>query len=84
MQHAAEGPQQLRFGLVLDPGSLKAQVNARQQTVAGYRMAWLIPFLHRYPDHRLARALYQHEDGDVDGYSQIGGRLKPLYGMDDS
>lgn len=70
--------------LVLDPGSLKAQVNARQQTVAGYRMAWLIPFLHRYPDHRLARALYQHEDGDVDGYSQIGGRLKPLYGMDDS
>ncbi|MNJ05349.1 hypothetical protein D3C73_1666110 [compost metagenome] len=50
-----------------------------QTSVAPYKLAWLIPFLQRAPDNRLARQLYDSEDGDVDNYSQIGGPLKPLY-----
>jgi poly(beta-D-mannuronate) lyase len=50
-----------------------------QEAVPAHKMTWLLPFLSRYPEHVLARQLYQAEDPRVDAYSQIGGRIKPLY-----
>ncbi|MBM3103546.1 polysaccharide lyase [Pseudomonas sp. P66] len=64
---------------ILDPDALPELKGKSQTSVAPYKLAWLIPFLARTPDHRLARQLYENEDGDVDNYSQIGGPLKPLY-----
>jgi len=64
---------------ILDPDDLPELKGQSQIAVAPYKLAWLIPFLQRAPNHRLARQLYDSEDGDVDNYSQIGGPLKPLY-----
>ncbi|MNH30678.1 poly(beta-D-mannuronate) lyase [compost metagenome] len=64
---------------ILDPDELPELKGKSQTSVAPYKLAWLIPFLQRAPDNRLARQLYDSEDGDVDNYSQIGGPLKPLY-----
>ncbi len=64
---------------VLDPDDLPELKGQAQEDVAPYKMAWLIPFLAREPGHRLARQLYDGEDGEVDSYSQIGGPLKPVY-----
>ncbi len=64
---------------ILDPGNLPELKGQSQTDVAPYKLAWLIPFLQRAPDNRLARQLYDSEDGDVDNYSQLGGPLKPLY-----
>lgn len=64
---------------VLAPDSLAELKGLRQADVAPYKLAWLIPFLARQPQHRLARQLYDSEGGEVDNYSQIGGPLKPAY-----
>ncbi|MBC3452684.1 polysaccharide lyase [Pseudomonas mosselii] len=64
---------------VLAPDSLPQLKGQRQADVAPYKLAWLIPFLARRPEHALARQLYDSEDGEVDNYSQIGGPLKPAY-----
>lgn len=64
---------------VLDPKGLPELQGQSQVDVAPYKMAWLIPFLQRSPQHELARKLYDSLDGDVDNYSQLGGPLKPLY-----
>jgi len=64
---------------VLEPRTLPELDNRKQKKVGSHKMIWLIPFLNRYPDHAWARALYDDQDGEVDNYSQIGGRLKPLY-----
>lgn len=64
---------------VLAPDTLPELKGQGQAEVAPYKLAWLIPFLAREPGHRLARQLYDSEDGDVDNYSQIGGPLKPAY-----
>ncbi len=64
---------------VLEPGTLPELKGKHQAEVAPYKLAWLIPFLARAPGHRLARQLYDEEDGEVDNYSQIGGPLKPAY-----
>jgi len=64
---------------VLEPDGLKELDGRSQKRVGSHKMIWLIPFLNRYPEHAWARKLYDEEDGDVDNYSQIGGRLKPLY-----
>ncbi|MNO44465.1 Alginate lyase precursor [compost metagenome] len=64
---------------VLDPDALPELKGQPQQDVAPYKLAWLIPFLQRNPNHALARKLYDSEDGEVDNYSQIGGPLKPFY-----
>ncbi|MFF7109001.1 polysaccharide lyase [Pseudomonas sichuanensis] len=64
---------------VLDPHDLPELKGQAQEDVAPYKMAWLIPFLAREPGHRLARQLYDSEDGEVDNYSQLGGPLKPVY-----
>lgn len=64
---------------VLEPRTLPELENRKQKKVGSHKMIWLIPFLNRYPDHAWARALYEDQDGEVDNYSQIGGRLKPLY-----
>jgi poly(beta-D-mannuronate) lyase len=65
--------------IVLNPHDIRAVVQDKQESVAAYRMAWLIPFLSRFPDHQEARKLYKSKQGKVDGYSQIGGRIKSLY-----
>jgi poly(beta-D-mannuronate) lyase len=64
---------------VLEPKALPELDGRKQKKVSSHKMSWLIPFLNRYPDHTWARALYDDQDGEVDNYSQIGGRLKPLY-----
>ncbi|MNJ76634.1 hypothetical protein D3C77_739560 [compost metagenome] len=64
---------------MLDPGPLPELMGQAQTEVAPYKLAWLIPFLYRAPNNRLARQLYESEDGNVDNYSQIGGPLKPFY-----
>lgn len=64
---------------VLRPRSLPELSGISQSAVEPYKMAWLIPFLNRYPQHAAARSLYLEKEGKVDGYSQIGGRLLPLY-----
>ncbi|MBU1331177.1 MAG: polysaccharide lyase [Gammaproteobacteria bacterium] len=64
---------------VLEPKGLPELDGKKQKKVGSHKMIWLIPFLNRYPEHTWARALYDDQDGEVDNYSQIGGRLKPLY-----
>ncbi|MFO3723087.1 polysaccharide lyase [Pseudomonas sp. HLMP] len=64
---------------ILEPQALPELEGRAQADVAPYKLAWLIPFLQRNPGHRLARELYDSEDGEVDNYSQLGGPLKPLY-----
>lgn len=64
---------------VLDANALSELQGKAQATVPAHKMTWLLPFLSRYPQHALARQLYQNEDGAVDAYDQLGGRLKPLY-----
>lgn len=64
---------------VLAPNDLPELQGQSQTDIAPYKMAWLIPFLQRSPQHVLARKLYDSLDGDVDNYSQLGGPLKPLY-----
>lgn len=62
----------------IEPTTLP-ELSKGQAAPARHKMIWLIPFLSRYPDHQWARRLYDQQQGDVDGYSQIGGHLKPLY-----
>ncbi|TFF39349.1 polysaccharide lyase [Pseudomonas sp. RIT623] len=64
---------------VLAPDTLAELKGRDQADVAPYKLAWLIPFLARQPQHRLARQLYDSEQGEVDNYSQVGGPLKPAY-----
>lgn len=64
---------------VLAAGSLPELDGQAQEAVPVHKMTWLLPFLSRYPQHALARQLYQAENAEVDAYSQIGGRIKPLY-----
>lgn len=64
--------------IVLAPNRLP-ELKQTQVEVPPYKMAWLIPFLGRTPQHALARQLYNAEDGEVDGYRQIGGQIKPFY-----
>lgn len=65
--------------LVLDPKQLPELKGQKQEPVQPYKMAWLIPFLSHAPKHQLANRLYREEAGSIDGYSQIGGRIEPLY-----
>lgn len=62
----------------LEPERLP-ELDGRQRYPSRHKMIWLIPFLDRHPEHAWARRLYERQDGDVDGYSQVGGQLKPLY-----
>lgn len=64
---------------VLEPDRLPELEGRKQKKVGSHKMIWLVPFLNRYPQHTWARALYDEQEGEVDNYSQIGGRLKPLY-----
>lgn len=66
---------------VLRPEQVSDILAANQRQVSPHKMAWLIPFLALYPEHRLARELYTARNEDVDGYSQIGGIIRPLYEM---
>ncbi|MDN4544648.1 alginate lyase family protein [Pseudomonas sp. C32] len=65
--------------IVLAPNGLPELQGQKQQKVPPYKMAWLVPFLSHNPQHVLARQLYGAEHGDVDGYRQIGGHIKPFY-----
>ncbi|MES2820275.1 MAG: alginate lyase family protein [Pseudomonadota bacterium] len=69
---------------VLAPKDLPELRRLRQEQVPAHKMAWLIPFLGAHPQHGLARQLYLAERGEVDGYRQIGGRLKAFYPIVDS
>lgn len=66
--------------MILQPSAVSAVLDGQQQQVPPYKLAWLIPYLSRYPDNALASQLYQRHNGQVDGYSQAGGLLRPLYG----
>ena len=63
---------------VLEPKTL-AELTKSQAEVSTHKMVWLLPFLSRYPQHTWARRLYQAYGKDINGYSQVGGDLKPLY-----
>lgn len=63
---------------VLEPKTLP-ELTQRQAEVGTHKMVWLLPFLNRYPQHAWARRLYQAYGQDINGYSQVGGNLKPLY-----
>ncbi|GAA3967628.1 alginate lyase family protein [Allohahella marinimesophila] len=65
---------------VLDPDQVGGVLKKDQKSVPDYKLAWLIPWLQLHPTHSLAKALYLDRDGDVDGYSQIGGNLEPWFG----
>ncbi|WP_301150892.1 polysaccharide lyase [Metapseudomonas otitidis] len=67
----------------LEPEKLPELQAHDQDEVAPYKLAWLIPYLHRYPGHPWARRLYDEMGGDVDNYSQIGGPIKPMYPTQD-
>lgn len=64
---------------VLAPQRLPELRGQKQKPVEPNKMAWLIPFLNHAPKHELASRLYHSEADEVDGYSQIGGRIAPLY-----
>ncbi|WP_416396921.1 alginate lyase family protein [Allohahella sp. A8] len=66
---------------VLDPEQLADVLSVDQESVPDYKLAWLIPWLKHHPDHILAKALYVDRDGDVDGYSQVGGKLEAWFGL---
>jgi poly(beta-D-mannuronate) lyase len=65
--------------MILEPGAVSDVLDGEQREVPAYKLAWLIPYLSRYPDNQLARQLYERYGGEVDGYSQAGGQLRPLY-----
>ncbi|WP_232301223.1 alginate lyase family protein [Gilvimarinus agarilyticus] len=54
---------------------------AKQDPVPAYKLAWLIPYLHQHPSDEAARALFNARDGKVDGYSQLGGLIAPLFSV---
>ncbi|MAL99277.1 MAG: poly(beta-D-mannuronate) lyase [Alteromonadaceae bacterium] len=66
--------------IILQPRSVREVVTGPQKDVPNYKLAWLIPYLNRHPDHPLAMALFARHNGNVDGYSQAGGKLRPVYG----
>ncbi|UTF59860.1 alginate lyase family protein [Gilvimarinus sp. DA14] len=66
-------------GFADNPGAFSDIVSGPQEPVPAYKAAWLIPYLHRYPKDKAAMQLYDRYDQDVDGYSQLGGLLEPLY-----
>lgn len=82
------GDEQKRFSALvnfaalieLEPSSLSTVLDDGQESVPDYKMVWLIPWLNGHPQHALARRLYNDRDGDVDGYSQAGGKLAPWFG----
>lgn len=78
-QHTLELLGNFAARSLLAPAQLPELKGQAQAEVAPYKLAWLIPFLQRAPGNRLARQLYDSEDGEVDNYSQIGGPLKPFY-----
>lgn len=55
------------------------QLEGRQRSVPNHKLSWLIPFLAEFPEHTAALVLYFDQDAKVDGYSQIGGLIGPLY-----
>jgi poly(beta-D-mannuronate) lyase len=65
--------------IVLKPGAVKQIVKVKQSSVKDYKLAWLLPYLKEHPSHKSARALYEDRGGKVDGYSQLGGKIRPLY-----
>ena len=64
---------------VLDERSLAELRGQPQYPVPTYKMVWLLPFLSRYPQHPQALRLHAEVGAAADGYSQLGGRLAPLY-----
>jgi len=65
--------------IVLNPRKVKGVVKVKQSSVKDYKLAWLLPYLKEHPSHKPARALYEDRGGKVDGYSQLGGKIRPLY-----
>lgn len=56
-----------------------SQLQKPQRGVPAHKLSWLIPFLDEFPEHAAALVLYFDQDEEVDGYSQIGGIISPLY-----
>lgn len=65
--------------LILQPERLNKIVWQNQKSVSKQKLVWLIPYLTRFPNEYWARKLYVSRNGDVDGYSQIGGPIKSFY-----
>ena len=64
---------------VLDERAVDELRGQPQHPVPPYKMVWLLPFLSQYPEHLQARRLHADVGSSADGYSQLGGRLAPLY-----
>jgi len=65
--------------IILHPAAVSDVIPIKQTFVADYKVAWLLPFLSLYPKHQLANQLLAYYDHEVDGYSQIGGKVRPLF-----
>lgn len=65
--------------LILNPSAVRAIVKVKQAEVKSYKLAWLLPYLKQNPESKSAQRLYQSRGGKVDGYSQLGGKIRPLY-----
>jgi len=66
---------------ILRPDYVAPLFSTQQQAVPDYYLVWLYPFLHQFPNHPYAKQLLQQKAGSIDGYSQVGGRIAPLYGF---
>jgi len=64
---------------VLEPQQVAKLFDGQQQPVADYKLVWLYPFLQQFPNHRQAQQLYRHKGDAIDRYSQVGGRIQPLF-----
>lgn len=56
-----------------------AELTATQRQVSDHKMVWLLPFLHRQPQHALALELYGEVGSNIGHYGQVGGDLRALY-----
>tara|TARA_R110000850_G_scaffold80265_46_gene172652 strand:- start:829 stop:1980 length:1152 start_codon:yes stop_codon:yes gene_type:complete len=56
----------------------------KQDPVPAYKLAWLIPYLHQRPSDEAAGSLFKARGGQVDGYSQLGGLIEPLFSLSGS
>jgi len=65
--------------MMIYPEKVRSLLSDDQKIPEGHKLAWLVPWLHAYPDNAVARELYDHFKGEVDGYSQAGGLIEAIY-----
>ncbi len=64
---------------ILRSSEFSSVLQSKQTSVALYKLAWVIPYLAENKSHVLAKKLFNKFDGEMDGYSMIGGRISSQY-----